>query len=74
MKVTRKCTEAAPVLAMNYRVARLLTSRGIARSILDPYAYGRSGSEPVKQREVSVLRSTNEASRADAQRQLQSWL
>jgi hypothetical protein len=59
---------------MDYRDSRLLTSRGMQRSILDPYAYGRSGSEPVKQREVSVSLSTNEASLADAQMQLRSRL
>jgi hypothetical protein len=59
---------------MDYRVSRLRTSRGMQSSILDAYAYGRSGSEPVKRREVSVSRSTNEASLADAQRQLRSWL
>ena len=59
---------------MDYRVPGLLTSWGMQRSILDSYVYGRSGSEPVKQREESVSRSTNEASRADAQRQIQSWL
>ena len=59
---------------MDYQVSRLRTSRGMQRSLLDAYACGRLGSEPVKQREVSVSRSTNEAPLADAQRQLRRWL
>ena len=77
---------------MNFRVCRLLSSRGMQRSILDPDRYGRSwleprsildpyadccsGSEHVKQREVSVIRSirNSHVSHRDAQRQLRSLL
>ena len=61
---------------MNHRVSRLLTSRGMPSSILDPYADCCSGSEHVKQREVSVIRSirNSHVSHGDAQRQRRSWL
>ena len=61
---------------MDYRDSRLPTSRGMQRSILDPYAECCSGSEHVKQREVSVIRSirNSHVSHRDAQRQLRSLL